>query len=70
MVSLRSVFFIKTGFCWFFRIWNSVEYNAAPTKSQIKSTEFINFSHFSHFTILGISVSSLICNSKYILVQN
>jgi len=35
----------------------------------LKSTEFLNFRHFRHFAILGISASSFILTLKLILSQ-
>jgi len=35
----------------------------------LKSTEYLNFRHFRHFAILGISASSIILILKYILPQ-
>jgi len=36
----------------------------------LKLTEYLNFRHFRHFAILGISASSFIFALKYILPQN
>jgi len=35
----------------------------------LKLTEYLNFRHFRHFAILGISASSFIFTLKYILPQ-
>jgi hypothetical protein len=40
------------------------ENNTQPCVFLLKSTEYLNFSHFSHFAILGISLGNLIVPQK------
>jgi len=65
VASLRSVFIINA---WYFQHENQKslnEYNRIPCYFLlIKSIEYLNFRHFRHFVILGISLGHLIFTQK------
>jgi len=65
MVSLRSVFIITSDIFSMKNNKSASGYNYRPCFFLlIKSIEYLNFRHFRHFSILGISLGNLIVSQK------